>query len=48
MRFTELLLDRGILKAHEKFFLSTAHGDAEVERTLEAFREVAALLAASG
>lgn len=47
-RLTEGLLDRGILKAHEKFFISTAHGDAEIERTLEAFTEVATLLADAG
>jgi len=36
-RFVELLLQRGILKAHEKFFVSTAHTDEDVEDTLEAF-----------
>ncbi len=36
-RFTELLLDRGIIKAHEKFFVSLAHTDEDVEITLEAF-----------
>lgn len=41
LRFTELLLQRGIMKAHEKFFVSTAHGEAEIEATLEAFDEVA-------
>ena len=40
-RFTELLLDRGVVKAHEKFFLSTAHTDEDVELTLEAFRTTA-------
>ncbi|MCP3986937.1 MAG: aspartate aminotransferase family protein [bacterium] len=44
-RFTELLLDRGIVKAHEKFFISTAHGDREIDETLEAFAEVAAEIA---
>ncbi|MEE3326627.1 MAG: aspartate aminotransferase family protein [Myxococcota bacterium] len=48
LRFTELLLDRGILKAHEKFFVSTAHGDKEIEITLEAYREVAEALASAG
>lgn len=48
MQFTELLLDRGILKAHEKFFISTAHGEAEIDLTLEAYREVAEALAAAG
>jgi glutamate-1-semialdehyde 2,1-aminomutase len=36
-RFAELLLERGVLKGHEKFFVSLAHGDAEVEVTLAAF-----------
>ncbi len=36
-RFIEALLDRGILKAHEKFFVSLAHTDEDVELTLEAF-----------
>jgi glutamate-1-semialdehyde aminotransferase len=36
-RFTELLLNRGIIKAHEKFFVSLAHADEDVEITLEAF-----------
>jgi glutamate-1-semialdehyde 2,1-aminomutase len=45
MRFTEGLLDRGIVKAHEKFFVSTAHGEAEIDTTLEAIAEVAAQLA---
>jgi glutamate-1-semialdehyde 2,1-aminomutase len=48
MQFTELLLDRGILKAHEKFFISTAHGEAEIDLTLEAYREVAEALATAG
>lgn len=38
MRFADLLLDRGVLKAHEKFFVSAAHDDEDVARTLEAFR----------
>ncbi len=36
-RFTELLLERGILKAHEKFFVSTAHDEEDVRVTLAAF-----------
>ncbi|MCC7078985.1 MAG: aspartate aminotransferase family protein [Acidimicrobiia bacterium] len=38
MRFSEELLDRGVLKAHEKFFVSTAHTDSDVELTIEAMR----------
>ena len=40
-RFAELLFERGILKAHEKFFVSLAHTDEDVERTIAAFREAA-------
>jgi glutamate-1-semialdehyde 2,1-aminomutase len=36
-RFASLLLQRGILKAHEKFFVSTAHTDEDVEQTMQAF-----------
>ena len=36
-RFMGLLLDRGIVKAHEKFFVSMAHTDEDVKITLEAF-----------
>jgi glutamate-1-semialdehyde 2,1-aminomutase len=43
-RFTELLLDRGVLKAHEKFFVSMAHTDEDVEITLEAFAGAAEAL----
>jgi glutamate-1-semialdehyde 2,1-aminomutase len=48
LRFTELLLDRGILKAHEKFFVSTAHSDEEVDLALEACAWAIEQLAASG
>jgi len=40
-RFAELLFERGIIKAHEKFFVSLAHSDEDVEKTIVAFREVA-------
>lgn len=36
-RFVDLLIQRGVIKAHEKFFVSMAHTDEDVERTLEAF-----------
>ena len=36
-RLTELLLERGIVKAHEKFFVSLAHTSEDVECTVEAF-----------
>jgi glutamate-1-semialdehyde 2,1-aminomutase len=37
--FTRALLERGVTKAAQKFYVSLAHGDAEVERTLEIFAE---------
>ena len=43
-RFTELLLDRGVLKAHEKFFVSLAHTDEDVALTLDAFASAAEAL----
>lgn len=45
-RFTEILLERGVLKAHEKFFVSLAHGEEEVEQTIAAFRAAVAELKA--
>ena len=41
LRFVDLLLDRGIVKAHEKFFVSTAHGDDEIAHTLDAIQDAA-------
>jgi glutamate-1-semialdehyde 2,1-aminomutase len=35
--FTAHLLEAGVVKAHEKLFLSTAHGEEEIARTEEAF-----------
>ncbi len=37
-RFAELLMDRGVIKAHEKFFVSTAHSDQDIETTIDAAR----------
>jgi len=34
-RFTDLLLERGVVKAHEKFFVSLAHSDEDVDATIE-------------
>lgn len=45
LRFIDLLLERGVVKAHEKFFVSTAHGDAEITRTLDAIQDAARELA---
>lgn len=44
-RFTELLLERGVLKAHEKFFISTALTDTDVDYTLGVFDDAAKALA---
>ena len=44
-RFAELLFERGIMKAHEKFFVSIVHTDADVETTLAAFDSAAQALA---
>ncbi|RMF21917.1 MAG: aminotransferase class III-fold pyridoxal phosphate-dependent enzyme, partial [Deltaproteobacteria bacterium] len=46
-RFAERLIDRGILKAHEKFFVSLAHDADDVDRTIRAFEAAALELAAS-
>jgi glutamate-1-semialdehyde 2,1-aminomutase len=41
-RFTELLLEHGVLKAHEKFFVSLAHTDGDVAATIAAFESAVA------
>jgi glutamate-1-semialdehyde 2,1-aminomutase len=38
MRFNELLRGRGIFKNHYKYYVSTVHGDDEVEQTVSAWR----------
>jgi glutamate-1-semialdehyde 2,1-aminomutase len=46
-RFHRAMLDRGVYLAPSQFeaaFLSTAHGDAEIESTIEAFRSALAEL----
>ncbi|MCA9534447.1 MAG: aspartate aminotransferase family protein [Myxococcales bacterium] len=45
MRFSDLLLRAGVLKAAEKFFVSGAHTDDDVAQTLAAFRTAAHQLA---
>lgn len=37
IRFSDLLLQQGVLKAAEKFFVSAAHTDEDIRRTVEAF-----------
>ena len=36
-RFNRLLLERGVFKNHSKFYVSTVHGNDEVEHTVGAF-----------
>jgi glutamate-1-semialdehyde 2,1-aminomutase len=36
-RFNAALIERGILKGATKYYVSTAHGDAEVEETIAAW-----------
>jgi glutamate-1-semialdehyde 2,1-aminomutase len=45
LRFIELLLERGVMKAHEKFFVSTAHSERDIEETIEAFESAVSALA---
>ena len=35
-RFNRLLRERGVFKGDSKFYLSTAHGESDVEMTVEA------------
>lgn len=44
----DLLLDRGILKGQEKFFISTALSDDDVDYTIDALNDLAAELATVG
>jgi glutamate-1-semialdehyde aminotransferase len=44
-RFTELLLERGVVKAHEKFFVSLAHSSEDIDFTIDACREAISELA---
>ena len=37
IRFSDLLLQLGVLKAAEKFFVSAVHTDEDINRTVEAF-----------
>ena len=43
-RFNQLLPERRILKGSQKFYMSLAHDEMDLERTIEVFREVTALL----
>lgn len=43
-RFNALLLERGIMKSGVKYYVSTAHGPAEVEETIAAWKSAAKAL----
>ena len=43
--FTRELLTRGVVKAAQKFYVSLAHTDAEVTRTLDVFGEALSAVA---
>jgi glutamate-1-semialdehyde 2,1-aminomutase len=43
-QFNKLLLDRGILKGGQKFYISLAHSEADIKRTTEVFKEAAEAL----
>jgi glutamate-1-semialdehyde 2,1-aminomutase len=43
--FADALLERGVLKGHEKFFVSTVHDDADVDFTIDAITESARAVA---
>ena len=42
------LLDRGVLKGHEKFFVSTVHSDADIDFTIRAIEETVGAMADAG
>lgn len=41
LKFIDLLLDEGIVKGHEKFFVSAAHSDEDIDVTIRAFQTAA-------
>ncbi|MEM9727303.1 MAG: aspartate aminotransferase family protein [Myxococcota bacterium] len=45
IRFSDLLLQRGVLKAAEKFFVSAAHTEDDVANTVAAFHQTLSTLA---
>jgi glutamate-1-semialdehyde 2,1-aminomutase len=45
LRFIDLLLDEGIVKGHEKFFVSSAHSDEDIDATIDAFGRAVTKLA---
>ncbi|MDP6979139.1 MAG: aspartate aminotransferase family protein [Myxococcota bacterium] len=45
--FAQALFNRGILKAHEKFFISIVHSDEDIDVTIDAMGEAAEEIAAN-
>ena len=45
VRFSDLLLRQGVLKAAEKFFVSAVHTDEDVDHTVRAFHTALGQLA---
>ena len=45
-RFNSLVLEEGILKGSQKFYMGMAHSDEDVQRTIQTFRDVAEQLRA--
>ena len=43
-RFNTGLLERGVLKGAQKYYPSAVHSDTDIEKTIEAIREVVALI----
>jgi glutamate-1-semialdehyde 2,1-aminomutase len=43
-RFTTGLLERGVLKGAQKYYPSAVHSDTDIEKTIEAIREVVPLI----
>jgi glutamate-1-semialdehyde 2,1-aminomutase len=46
-KLIDLLLDRGIIKGTEKYFISVAHSDEDIDRTIAALEDLMPELAAS-
>ncbi len=44
-RLAQGLLDRGVLKAHEKFFISIVHSDEDIDATIDALDDTVAEIA---
>jgi glutamate-1-semialdehyde aminotransferase len=43
-KYNDVMLKNGILKGGQKYYVSTAHTDEDVERTIQAFKAAAEAL----